>query len=185
VRAPGGHARVRVCAGCVALTRAAACVSYGSFCAFMVHISPIFLAPYFRHFCPECARALHGAIIAAAHRRGGHLLRRAPLRLTRRRAARPALRFDKNKGTSPRGVCVPGYLSSTVFCAVLSTLFAVAVDMSDPWDGIGADDLHFVIDIELEEATRAESHALNPHTGAQGQTGEGLRLRCGAAALRR
>jgi hypothetical protein len=92
----------------------------------MVHISPIFLAPYFRHFCPE---------------------------------------FDKNKGTSPRGLCVPGYLSSCVFCAVLSTLFAVAVDMSDPWDGVGADDLHFLLDTEIEEATRAQHHAFHPTTG--------------------
>ena len=43
-------------------------------------------------------------------------------------------RFDKNKGTSPRGVCVPAYLSSGIFCAVLSTLYAVAVDMSNPFD---------------------------------------------------
>jgi hypothetical protein len=92
----------------------------------MVHLSPIFLAPYFRHWCPE---------------------------------------FDKNKGTSPRGMCVPGYLSCTVFCAVLSTLYAVAVDMSDPWDGVGADDLRFTLDTEIEEATRAQHHALNEHTG--------------------
>jgi hypothetical protein len=44
------------------------------------------------------------------------------------------LRFDKNKGTSPRNVCVPAYLSSGIFCAVLSTLYAVAVDMSNPFD---------------------------------------------------
>ena len=43
-------------------------------------------------------------------------------------------RFDKNKGTSPRNVCVPAYLSSGIFCAVLSTLYAVAVDMSNPFD---------------------------------------------------
>jgi hypothetical protein len=92
----------------------------------MVHVSPIFLAPYFRHWCPE---------------------------------------FDKNKGTSPRGMCVPGYLSCTVFCAVLSTLYAVAVDMSDPWDGVGADDLRFTLDTEIEEATRAAHHALNADTG--------------------
>jgi hypothetical protein len=44
------------------------------------------------------------------------------------------LRYDKNKGTSPRNVCVPAYLSSGIFCAVLSTLYAVAVDMSNPFD---------------------------------------------------
>ncbi len=95
-------------------------------------------------------------------------LRLSALRRDARRASRRArARFDKSKGTSPRGTCVPGYLSSAVFCAVLSTLFAVAVDMSDPWDGMGADDLHFLIDTELEEATRAEAHPINEHTGAQ------------------
>ena len=80
----------------------------------MVHVSPIFLAPYFRHFCPECVLLYRAA---------------AP-------QAEPCclLRFDKNKGTSPRNVCVPAYLSSGIFCAVLSTLFAVAVDMSNPFD---------------------------------------------------
>ena len=74
-------------------------------------------------------------------------------------------RFDKNKGISPRHICVPAYLGITIFCAVLSTLFAVAVDMADPWDGVGADDLHFLLDSELEEATRARIHDFNEHTG--------------------
>ena len=80
----------------------------------MVHVSPIFLAPYFRHFCPECV----------------HQLRRS----ASRGADAPLRRFDKNKGTSPRNVCVPAYLSSGIFAAVLSTLYAVAVDMSNPFD---------------------------------------------------
>ena len=96
------------------------------FCAFMVHVSPIFLSPYFRHFCPE---------------------------------------FDKNKGTSPRNVCVPAYLSSGIFCAVLSTLYAVAVDMSNPFDMVGADDLHFTLDTEIDEATRALPHPFHPTSG--------------------
>lgn len=29
---------------------------------------------------------------------------------------------------------MPAYLSSGIFCAVLSTLYAVAVDMSNPFD---------------------------------------------------
>ena len=134
----------------------------------MVHVSPVFLAPYFRHFCPECVSDV--------------------LRL---RGCAQALtwhpcRFDKNKGTSPRGVCVPAYLSSGIFCAVLSTLFAVAVDMSNPFDmcapsctraprlradaarltrRVGADDLHFELDTEIEEATRALPHPINAVTG--------------------
>ena len=83
----------------------------------MVHVSPIFLAPYFRHFCPECV------VCVALPRSAG----RAHLALL-------PLRYDKNKGTSPRNVCVPAYLSSGIFCAVLSTLYAVAVDMSNPFD---------------------------------------------------
>ena len=92
------------------------------FVAVMVHVAPVFLAPYFRHWCSE---------------------------------------YNHNLGTSPRNVCIQAYLSSAVFSAVLSTLYAVAIELADPFKGIGPDDLHFTIDKEFEEATRSPVHEFN------------------------
>lgn len=86
------------------------------FCVVMVHLTPVFLAPYWRHYCHD---------------------------------------FNKNLGISPQRVCIPAYLSCTVFVSVLCTLLRVAVDIADPWDGVGADDICFLVPEEVEAATHA------------------------------
>jgi len=63
--------------------------------------------------------------------------------------------YNRGLGVSPQDVCIPAYLSSTIFSAVLCTLLRVANDIADPWDGIGQDDLRFEVPEELEWATRA------------------------------
>jgi hypothetical protein len=92
----------------------AAPVRLAKLCQLMVHISPLLLAPYWRHYCPEY-----------------------------------------NKSTRPVSVCLPAYLSCTIFCLVLSTMFTVAREVGDPWDGLGDDDIRVSLEEEIGEAVRA------------------------------
>jgi hypothetical protein len=98
------------------------------FCVVMVHLAPIFLAPYWRHYCHE---------------------------------------FNEKLGIRPQRVCIPAYLSCTVFVSVLCTLLRVAVDIADPWDGVGADDICFLVPEEVEAATHASPLGFDEHGRVQ------------------
>jgi len=94
------------------------------FCTIMVHLTPIILAPYWRHYCHD---------------------------------------YNEKLGISPQRVCIPAYLSCTIFVSVLCTLLRVAVDIADPWDGVGADDIAFKVPEEIEWATRAAPMGFDEH----------------------
>ena len=75
--------------------------------------------------------------------------------------------YNRNLGISPQRVCIPAYLSCTIFVSVLCTLLRVAVDIADPWDGVGADDICFMVPEEVESATRASPLGFDEHGRVQ------------------
>lgn len=94
------------------------------FCVIMVHLAPMILAPFWRHYCHD---------------------------------------YNKNLGISPQKVCIPAYLSCSIFVSVLCTLLRVAVDIADPWDGVGQDDIAFRVPEEIEWATHAAPMGFDEH----------------------
>jgi hypothetical protein len=56
---------------------------------------------------------------------------------------------------TPDSICIPAYVACTIFCIVLSTMFAVSREVGDPWDGVGSDDIHLSLREDIEEAVRA------------------------------
>ena len=107
----------------------------------MAHVSPIFLAPYFRNFCSATDRTLRehiAAVTASAHDYGSHGSS------SPKHAINTWMEFDP---------CAAGFFAAALYCAVICTLYAVLCDIEDLCDGNGPDDLHFNLDVELDEAS--------------------------------
>ena len=112
------------------------------FVALMAHVSPIFLAPYFRNFCSVTDRELRAhisTVTASAHDYGSQ-----GSSTTRKHVINTWTAFDP---------CAAGFFAAALYCAVICTLYAVLCDIEDLCDGDGLDDLHFNLDVELDEAS--------------------------------
>jgi hypothetical protein len=111
------------------------------FVALMTHVSPIFLAPYFRNFCSATDRVTReriAAVAASAHDYGSQGSSSAKHVVSSWEA------FDP---------CAAGFFAAALYCAVICTLYAVLCGIEDLCDGDGLDDLHFNLDVELDEAS--------------------------------
>ena len=112
------------------------------FVALMAHVSPIFLAPYFRNFCSTVDRATRehiSTVTASAHDYG-----------SQGSSSKHTTVINTWTEFDP---CAAGFFAAALYCAVICTLYAVLCDIEDLCDGNGPDDLHFNLDVELDDAS--------------------------------